>query len=227
MHPRPVTIVVAVARNGVIGRGGTLPWRIRSDLKHFKALTTGCAVIMGRKTFDSLAAEGFPAGLPGRLNIVVSRTGTGTPPALFKPLPEGGVGGGRSHAASGVPSAPTVQVLRAPSLSSALELARTHQPPSPGTPIIIAGGSEIYRLSLEADLVDRVEITDVQAEPEGDTRFPCDSASPSAPRQRFWSHDSAERASLGWKLLAERSTPAAPDQGDQHGCAFRTYERAR
>lgn len=200
MSARPITIVVAVARNGVIGRGGTLPWRIRSDLKHFKTLTAGCAVIMGRKTFDSLAAEGFPNGLPGRLNIVVSRRG---------------------------PSDPTSQVLRAASLPAAIDLARTQTPPTPGTPIIIAGGSEIYRQSLESDLVDRIEITDVQAEPEGDTRFPCDSASPSAPRPRFWSHDPDERASLGWKLLAERTTPAAPDQGDQHACAFRTYERAR
>ena len=63
-----VTIVVAVARNGVIGRGGRLPWRLPSDLKLFKAATLGKPVVMGRKTFQSI---GKP--LPGRENIVVTR----------------------------------------------------------------------------------------------------------------------------------------------------------
>jgi dihydrofolate reductase len=61
-------LVAAVARNGVIGAAGTMPWRLSSDLKRFKELTLGHPVIMGRKTFDSI---GKP--LPGRLNIVVTR----------------------------------------------------------------------------------------------------------------------------------------------------------
>jgi dihydrofolate reductase len=60
--------VVAVAENGVIGRGGKLPWYVPSDLKTFKRLTLGKPVVMGRKTFDSI---GKP--LPGRDNIVVTR----------------------------------------------------------------------------------------------------------------------------------------------------------
>jgi dihydrofolate reductase len=63
-----VTLVAAVAENGVIGRDNALPWRIPEDLKRFRALTLGHAVIMGRKTFDSL---GRP--LPGRINVVLSR----------------------------------------------------------------------------------------------------------------------------------------------------------
>ena len=63
-----VFAVVAAATNRVIGRDGGLPWRISSDLKHFKALTLGCPVVMGRKTFTSI---GKP--LPGRTNIVVTR----------------------------------------------------------------------------------------------------------------------------------------------------------
>ena len=63
-----VTIVVARARNGVIGRGGKLPWHISADLKRFKALTMGSAMVMGRKTFDSL-----PGLLPGRRHIVLTR----------------------------------------------------------------------------------------------------------------------------------------------------------
>ncbi len=62
------TIVVAVSKNGIIGRDGDMPWRLSTDLKRFKALTLGKPVIMGRKTYDSI---GKP--LPGRANIVISR----------------------------------------------------------------------------------------------------------------------------------------------------------
>jgi dihydrofolate reductase len=63
------TIVVAAARNGIIGRDGDMPWRLSTDLKRFKALTSGKPVIMGRKTYDSI---GRP--LPGRANVVISRS---------------------------------------------------------------------------------------------------------------------------------------------------------
>ena len=63
-----ITLVVARARNGVIGRDGGLPWRISADLKHFKAKTMGSVMIMGRRTFDSL-----PGLLPGRRHIVLTR----------------------------------------------------------------------------------------------------------------------------------------------------------
>lgn len=64
-----IAFVVAVSRNGVIGRGGGLAWKISDDLKRFRALTIGKPVIMGRKTYDSI---GHP--LSGRANIVVSRS---------------------------------------------------------------------------------------------------------------------------------------------------------
>ena len=63
-----LSAVIAVARNRTIGRNNTLPWRLRSDLQRFKRLTLGHALIMGRKTFESI---GKP--LPGRHTIVVSR----------------------------------------------------------------------------------------------------------------------------------------------------------
>ena len=68
MDKPPITIVVARARNGVIGRDGKLPWHIPADLKRFKALTMGSAMVMGRRTFDSL-----PGLLPGRRHIVLTR----------------------------------------------------------------------------------------------------------------------------------------------------------
>ena len=67
MRPE-IVLVVAVADNGVIGRDGAMPWHLPADLKHFKRLTTGKPVIMGRKTFESI---GKP--LPGRHNIVLTR----------------------------------------------------------------------------------------------------------------------------------------------------------
>ena len=65
----PITLIVAAAENGVIGRHGALPWRIPEDLRRFKALTMGKPVIMGRKTWDSLPKR----PLVGRTNIVVTR----------------------------------------------------------------------------------------------------------------------------------------------------------
>ena len=65
-------VIAAVAKNGVIGSDNALPWHLPEDLKHFKQLTTGHAVIMGRKTWESLPAKFRP--LPNRLNIVVTRS---------------------------------------------------------------------------------------------------------------------------------------------------------
>jgi dihydrofolate reductase len=64
-----VTLILAAAENGVIGRDGAIPWHISDDLKRFKALTLGKTVVMGRKTWDSLPRK----PLPGRKNIVVTR----------------------------------------------------------------------------------------------------------------------------------------------------------
>ena len=63
-----ISLVVAVAENGVIGNGNALPWRLSADLRRFKTLTLGHTVIMGRKTFESIGK-----GLTGRRNLVVSR----------------------------------------------------------------------------------------------------------------------------------------------------------
>jgi len=64
----PITMVAAVARNGVIGVDGGLPWRLPDDLRRFKELTLGHVLVMGRKTYESI---GHP--LPGRATIVVTR----------------------------------------------------------------------------------------------------------------------------------------------------------
>jgi dihydrofolate reductase len=66
-----ITLVVAAAKNGVIGSNGAIPWRLPEDLRRFKALTLGHTVVMGRKTWDSLPPRNRP--LPGRRNVVVTR----------------------------------------------------------------------------------------------------------------------------------------------------------
>ena len=63
-----ISIIVAVAENGAIGSANRLPWHLPDDLKHFKALSLGKPVVMGRRTFDSIGRR-----LPGRTNIVISR----------------------------------------------------------------------------------------------------------------------------------------------------------
>lgn len=71
----PITLIVARASSGVIGRDGQLPWRLPADLKRFKALTMGSVMVMGRKTFESL-----PGLLPGRRHVVLTRDGEWSAP---------------------------------------------------------------------------------------------------------------------------------------------------
>ena len=126
-----ITLVVAVSRNGVIGRDGDLPWHLPEDLKRFKQLTLGKPIVMGRKTWDSI---GRP--LPGRHNVVVSRQ------AGF--------------------SAEGASVVASP--ESALDLLS-------GEPeIMIIGGGAIYRAFL--DRADRILLTEVDVDLEGDATFP-------------------------------------------------------
>ena len=73
-----IVIVAAVGENGVIGRDGGLPWRLKSDMKHFRSLTWGKPVIMGRKTYLTLRRP-----LPGRTNIVITRDRSFSAPGVL------------------------------------------------------------------------------------------------------------------------------------------------
>lgn len=134
MRGTRISLIVAVSRNGVIGRDGGLPWRLASDLKRFKAITMGKPVIMGRKTWTSLPIK----PLPGRLNIVVSRQ--------------------HDFRATGG------EVVKGP--QAAIE--RAHQ--ENADELFIIGGGELYRQFLP--LVDRIYLTEVDIETDGDTFFP-------------------------------------------------------
>jgi len=113
-------LIYARARNGVIGKGGTLPWHLPEDLAHFRQVTLGCPVIMGRKTWDSLPPRFRP--LPGRRNIVITRQadwdGAGAMRASSLPealalcvgQPQVWVIGGAEIFAQAVPLAQTIEV---------------------------------------------------------------------------------------------------------------------
>lgn len=71
LHPMPLTLIAARAKNGCIGKHGQLPWHLPEDIKHFRDKTMGKTVLMGRKTWESIPAKHRP--LPGRQNVVISR----------------------------------------------------------------------------------------------------------------------------------------------------------
>ena len=126
-----ISLIVAMAENRVIGRDNQLPWRIPEDLKHFKALTMGKPIIMGRKTYESI---GRP--LPGRDNIVIT--------------------GDTLYRAEGC------QVVH--SIEEALRSVGAAEE------AMIIGGAALYRQTLQD--ADRLYLTLVKAQPEGDTWFP-------------------------------------------------------
>jgi dihydrofolate reductase len=74
-----IVLVAGVAANGVIGRDGTMPWRLKSDMRHFRAMTLGKPVVMGRKTYLSLSIR----PLPGRTNIIITRDASFTVPGAL------------------------------------------------------------------------------------------------------------------------------------------------
>lgn len=76
-----IVIIAAISRNHIIGRNGTIPWHYRADMRHFRKVTRGHPVIMGRKTFDTLPSR----PLPGRPNVVLSRNPAYTvPPGVHR-----------------------------------------------------------------------------------------------------------------------------------------------
>jgi dihydrofolate reductase len=126
----PITIVLARAINGVIGKDNGLPWHIPGDLRRFKQLTMGSAMIMGRKTFDSL-----PGILPGRRHIVMTHD--------------------RKWKVEGVDVVHDVD--------SAIAAAAD-------TPISVIGGAAIF--ALFEPIADKIELTEVIAEVDGDVSMP-------------------------------------------------------
>jgi dihydrofolate reductase len=159
-----IQLVVARARNGVIGREGRLPWHLPADLARFKRLTLGTAMVMGRRTFDSL-----PGLLPKRRHIVVTRDR-----------------GWAARGAEPVHSLPEAFAAAAPD------------------DVSVIGGAEIFALALH--FAERIELTEVLADVEGDTAMP------------------DPRDSGSWRETFREAHPAVDGQA---AYAFVTLERER
>ena len=165
-----LAIVAARARNGVIGRGGGLPWRLKSDMAIFKATTLGKPVIMGRKTWDSLPKR----PLPGRTNIVLSRDGS------FEPD----------------------QAVACQRWEEAVDIAREQAADDGVEEVCVIGGEALFALALPK--ARRLYLTEVEAQIEGDVRFP--------------DFDEGD-----W--LEVRCEPHPAGEGDEHPFTFRVLER--
>ena len=166
--------ITAVSQNQVIGRESRLPWHIPGDLKFFHGATKGKALIMGRKTFESL---GRP--LPGRLNIIVTRDKNyhlKTNVTGYLPVWAGGI----CQLTTGGPAPPeSAELVLQKSLSvvvcASIESARDFCMQKGilqryGREIFIIGGGDIYRQSLP--WTDRVYLTRIHRDYEGDTFYP-------------------------------------------------------
>lgn len=135
-----ISLIVACAKNNVIGNKGHIPWDLPEDRQRFKKLTLGSVVIMGRRTFEEIFDK-FGRGLPDRETIVVSKT----------------------QDFNGV------QLYTVRSLEDALLLAQKNFSEKD---IFICGGESIYKEAITKKLVEKMYITKVNLEPEGDTFFP-------------------------------------------------------
>ncbi|MBY6019025.1 type 3 dihydrofolate reductase [Ferrimonas balearica] len=158
-----IALIACMARNRVIGKDNQMPWHLPADLKHFKAVTLGKPVVMGRRTFESI---GRP--LPGRHNIVITRQA--------------------DYAPEGVTVVASIEAAIA--AAGAVE------------ELMIIGGGELYTAMLPR--ADRLYITDVDLDVEGDTHFP-------------------DYQVLGWDEV-ER-TVHQPDERNLYTLTFRTLDR--
>lgn len=169
-----VTLIAAVARNRVIGRDGEIPWRLPADLARFMRTTLGHTLLMGRRTFESTGA------LRGRTTLVLTRD-----PGYRPPLAE--------------TTDARVEVVRslAEGVARARELGEDE--------LFVCGGEGIYREALERPgLADRLDLTRVAAEPEGDTRFP----------EVDWRR---------WRLVSREEH--GPDEWNRYAYSFEVWER--
>jgi len=169
-----ISLVVARGRNGVIGRDGDLPWRLRSDLQRFKAITIGKPCLMGRKTWESLPLR----PLPGRLNLVLTRD--------------------QSYEAEGMAKG----ALVCATLDEAIEIARETAQEDGVDEICVIGGTALFEAALPR--ARRLYVTEVDAAPEGDARFP--------------DFDPAD-----WTEVS--SEPHEAGEKDDHAFTFRVLER--
>ena len=159
------SLVIAQAANRVIGRDNRMPWHLPADLAHFKRVTMGRPVIMGRKTWESIGRA-----LPGRLNIVITRTASFT----------------------------------APGATVVGSLDEAYRAAGDVDEVFIIGGGQVYAEAMAT--ADRIYLTEIAAEPEGDTWFPA-----------------FDRSQWQETVMGEH----APDEKNAHALRFLKLERQR
>lgn len=173
-----LALIWAMAENGVIGRDGSLPWRLPAEMQYFKAATLGKPVIVGRKTFES-----FPKPLPGRTNIVVSRT------ARFE------------H--------PRVRMAK--DFEEAIAIGQEIAARDEVDEVMLAGGAELYALGLP--LADRLYMTLVHADIAGDTVFPTFNEDAFSERRRLLVPADVDNAHDFSLVMLERRAADLQDRG--------------
>lgn len=146
----PLNIVVAMDQSRGIGRGGTLPWHLKGDLRHFRELTTTTrhkdrrnVVIMGRKTWDSLPPSSQP--LPGRINMVITHN------ELLE-LPQG--------------------VFKAAGFEQALDLLHKKEVGKTVESVYVIGGTQIYQQAVQHPQCRKIYLTQILHSFDCDTFFP-------------------------------------------------------
>lgn len=137
-----ISLIVAVADNGGIGKDNQLLWHLPVDMKHFKSTTSGHPIITGRKNYDSIPSKFRP--LPNRDNIVVTRNHT-------------------------LPYEEHEKLHLTHSIEEAIELCKTL---THNGEIFVIGGGQIYKQCLDADIIDTMYVTHVHTQLEADTFFP-------------------------------------------------------
>ena len=142
-----ISMIVAMAENRVIGNKDKIPWHIREDLIRFKEKTKGHAMIIGRKTFESLLGYYKRSGrpIPKRINIILTRDKSYSKNVLINQL---------------------INIYVAHSIEKAISIAKKHEKEE----IFIAGGAQIYNLGIK--YVDKLYLTIVKGSFEGDAFFP-------------------------------------------------------
>ncbi len=161
-----ISLIVAHSENRVIGREGELPWRLSNDLRHFKRLTMGHAILMGRKTMDSIGRC-----LPGRHTVVLTRDPHYSfDSAAIAHTWDEALGQAIAWEEQRLHPAPETA-----SESTGIDPIDTSahppiRPPSPGAEVFVVGGAEIYTLALPH--AQRIYLTKVHTAIDGDTYFP-------------------------------------------------------
>ncbi|MBX2833866.1 MAG: dihydrofolate reductase [Micavibrio sp.] len=183
--------IVCIASNNAIGKDNAMIWHIPEDLKHFKRTTLGKPILMGRKSYEALGKS-----LPGRANIVISRS--------YDALPEGEATQVFKHMeAEGVSVTEGTSTHKVQSINDAIRLAKAIAKSDEKDEIFITGGGQIYAETLA--ITERLYLTIIDRDYEGDTFFP----------EINWDE---------WNVTEKRKHPAEPEK-DRPSCTFFTLER--